>query len=441
MEEEKSGITLGEIFRVIFSQKWLALLLVVLITVVGTVGLIFIYSPSKEEYVASFRLDLPGGDANEVIYHYPDGTSFHYVALISASTLSEVKNSDEAFSSIDVEKMIRNSDISINEELTVTSTGNQSSLIDRNYTISVKASYFSNSDVARKFIMCVAEYPKRYLSGMNIEYNGALKLYDGADDYSKQIEYLKNQLTFLEEKYDELIKEYGSDFVVENGKTLKMYLDEVKAYGESGGFINLKAELKSGLYVKSEKTLENYRNELSQIKEDLEDAEMVLKAMTSGQQSDAQYATEIVRVQAEKVAALNRKKLDLEAFTDAASVKIDTEGEFAERLDGVYARVDGYTTELKSVIDNMYGNASGVYYSNSNIIEAEGGMGLLMSLILSFVVGLVVSAIVSYTVGYYKRKKVTAAAGESAPSNESQPSATLQQAEAATAEEPENKNK
>ena len=48
-EKEEGGISIGDIFRTIFSQKWLALIITAVITVVGTVGIYF-YGSTKVDY-------------------------------------------------------------------------------------------------------------------------------------------------------------------------------------------------------------------------------------------------------------------------------------------------------------------------------------------------------------------------------------------------------
>lgn len=405
MEEEKNGITLGEIFRTIFSQKWLALLLAVAITLVCAVCIVYVYNPSQRDYSVAFKLDLPGGNETAETYRYPDGTPFHYLSLASSDTLNEIKaDGGDEFAGVDVALMVKKGDISITEHVVVTS-----GIVDRTYTVKVNASYFANTDSAKKFISSIAEFPVKYLSGINIEYIAALKLYEGSDDYARQIEYLRNQLSFLQQKYNSLIAEYGNEFVIENGKTLKSYLAEVNAYGESAEFVNMKAELKAGKCVKNEDCLKNYQLELEQVKEDLEDAQSVLESMTKGQ-PDAQASTEAIKAQAEKVAALNRKKSDLEVFTAAGAAVIDTEGVFAARLKTVADKLGVFTDSLKNVTDKVYQNASSVFYINSNVVVVTGGIGTLTSLILSLIVGVVVAAIVAYIVGYSKNKKALAVA-------------------------------
>ncbi len=42
MEEEKNGISLRDIFRIIFSQKWLALILAAAITLLCAVCIVYV---------------------------------------------------------------------------------------------------------------------------------------------------------------------------------------------------------------------------------------------------------------------------------------------------------------------------------------------------------------------------------------------------------------
>ena len=71
--ENEGGITIGQIFRTIFSQKWLALIIAAVITLAGTLGLYFL-GKNDETYSVSFVLQLPNtGEATSSAYTYPDG--------------------------------------------------------------------------------------------------------------------------------------------------------------------------------------------------------------------------------------------------------------------------------------------------------------------------------------------------------------------------------
>ena len=138
IERGEGGITIGEIFRTIFSQKWLALVIAAAITIVGTVGLYF-FGKQKEMYSVSFVLQLPNsGDASSTSYTYPDGESFYFTDLISSENLKAVASREE-FQDINVNRMVKKSDISIARTVDRVDDESTDGVYDLNYSIRVKA--------------------------------------------------------------------------------------------------------------------------------------------------------------------------------------------------------------------------------------------------------------------------------------------------------------
>ena len=81
-EMEDSGLSIGDIFRTIFSQKWLALGIAIVITIVGTIGL-YLIGKSGSEYSITFVLQLPNSEDSPSTYLYPDGRNFDYTDFVS----------------------------------------------------------------------------------------------------------------------------------------------------------------------------------------------------------------------------------------------------------------------------------------------------------------------------------------------------------------------
>ena len=104
MEEERNGRSFGDILRMIWSQKWLALAVAAVVALVVTVALYYGYNPTKKEYSVKFSFNLPG-DNNGNVYEYPDGGKFYYTDLVLSETLETVKAADGSFSGIDVAGM------------------------------------------------------------------------------------------------------------------------------------------------------------------------------------------------------------------------------------------------------------------------------------------------------------------------------------------------
>ena len=81
-EKEEGGVTLGYVFRTIFSQKWLALLIAAVITVAGTLGLYFL-GKTNEVYNVSFVTNLPGSQSSASYFEFPGGHTQHLTEAVS----------------------------------------------------------------------------------------------------------------------------------------------------------------------------------------------------------------------------------------------------------------------------------------------------------------------------------------------------------------------
>ena len=128
MDEEKSGLTFGDICRIIWSQKWLALALLLAITIAGTFGLKYGYGAGKTEFVSTFSINI--SISEDGMLEYPDNTRRNYRDLISIENLAAIKTDNEDFSSVNVEVMRKRGDIKITQN-----RGEK----DVTYTVRVKA--------------------------------------------------------------------------------------------------------------------------------------------------------------------------------------------------------------------------------------------------------------------------------------------------------------
>lgn len=98
-EETESGVTLGEICRIILRKIWIILGVSVAGAVIAALCAIFVLDHTV--YHLSFRIAYPGSETSK----YPDGSPFYYSDIISLKSMEEAKKSDEAFSKINVQKM------------------------------------------------------------------------------------------------------------------------------------------------------------------------------------------------------------------------------------------------------------------------------------------------------------------------------------------------
>lgn len=412
-EIDEGGITVGQVFRTIFSQKWLALIIAAAITVIGTLGLYFI-GKGKEFYSVSFVLQLPNtGDASSTSYTYPDGESFYYTDLISAENLKVVA-SKEGLKSIDVDEMVKDGDISIVRTVDRVDDESQDGVYDLNYTIKVKAKYFEDEDMAREFIEALTAFPRKHISSMNIDYDQSLTTSKSAITYDEQLNLLKNQTAYIQAKYNELIGAHGGEFVVDSGKTLAQCRDEIDAYlvqdlftalsrcAEENGFVKANTEAK--LKYESDK----YAKELA-----LERAESALRKLTDLLKDGTGSIIHDEIIALSKEIALLKQEIEiLQRYIDSFEVTgriapADFEADVAK----VETTVTAFTNGIKPVASYVYGRVTKINYLNTKIVELEGGHGIVMSAVISLIVGLIIAAIVAYIVGWNKQRKENQAKG------------------------------
>ena len=410
-EKEEGGITLGYIFRTIFSQKWLALIVAAVITIAGSLSIYFM-GKGKREYSVAFVLQLPNtGDASSTSYTYPDGESFYFTDLISSENLRAVASRD-GFKNIDVENMVKNGDISIARTVDRVDEESKDGVYDLNYTIKVNAKYFEDEDEARDFIEALTVFPREHISSMNIDYDQSLTTSKTAITYSEQLSLLRSQAYYIQSKYGELIGAYGREFVVSNGKTLAQYKDEIDAYISQDLFTALIEHAEENSYVKSNAEAKlKYESELYSQKLALKRAQDTLKGLTEFQQdtSSTIIHDEIISLNRE-IATLQQRIKILEDYIAA----YDNENkvapaEYETEIAKVEAVVTGFTEGIKPVASYVYGKVTKINYLSTKVVKAEGGYGIIMSAGIGLVLGLVIAAVVAYIVGWNKQRKTATA--------------------------------
>lgn len=415
--EEEGGVTLGYIFRTIFSQKWIALIVAAVITLAGTLGLYFLGKRS-EVYSVAFVSNLPGSQNSASYFEFPDGQSQHYTEMVSLENLEKVKASSDAFSSIDIKKMYEQGDIAVKCE--IAEIAEEAKEYTATYYLTAQSKYFKSSAVARDFLSAVSNYSNSYLKDMSIDYTTALDASRETIMYDKQLDTLQEQINFINNEYADLIKAYGGNFVVKDGRTLNYYKSQLQAYVDLGEISRLKTEALEKGYLKideetggiNKKAIAKYEAEKYNKERDREIVQNSLDIALENLKGANDTTSGIVMIDAQAVIALTNDiaRLDRElAEINRFITEGKTDADFDRQVNEVYNRVKDFTTEFAGISSTVYTTRNTVNYLNTNVITVEGGRGILMSLIISLVVGLVLAAIVAYIVGWSRQKKANAA--------------------------------
>ncbi len=416
MEEqiEENGTTFGDVFRTIFSQKWLALILAAAIFVVGTVGL-YLYGKFTSSYSVTFVLQLPGASNSPLSYVYPDGKIFYYSDLISSENLNAVKDSDDKYKDINVAGMLRSGSISISRKETAPE---EQTITDASYTVSASSKYFKSADLARDFLVDITNIPFNYINSMNIDYDMYITSAKETIMYDIEFDFLENQVNYLKAIYDDYIKSYGANFVVNGSKTLLAYKSNLDVFIQNGTIKNCRTEASTRFYIKNSDSRDKYEIAEKETERQLAIEEQTLNILkgTGNEGGTSSIITTVGEVlnQSKLVEELKQRKQDYHNYATHGIV----DDNFTKTVASIENKVEQLTKDFAEVSSAIYVKLTSVSFASANIVELRSGMGIVMSVLLSLILAVAVSLIVAYIVGRTKLKKAEAKAKANASAEE-----------------------
>ncbi|MBR6071337.1 MAG: hypothetical protein IKP77_00715 [Acholeplasmatales bacterium] len=404
--EEDEGISLGQIFKVIFRRWKLLLIIVISILVIGILGTQLVYNKYKTSYSSTVEYVNVIGSNEDT---YINNSKFNYRDIIKINTLNEVKNSDEKFSSIDVQKMVDE------EDITITKNTKESSTVIT-FTLTAKGKYFKNKEQAKLFLYKVIYTPVNDLLSLvkNANNKVYVNAYKDALDYESQIDFLQKEIELLDSKYANIISLYPESSV--NNKSVSDY--KVALENQYGKITNsskykviedLKNELTAKNYVKNfdanEDELINNKNALEK---QIEDNEAVIEALEARIEKyngsiviDNSKSSEALQPFTSEISRLTTENTKMQNEIDVIDAKISAQG-------GTELEIKTFEAKLTSLHNNLVKSADeytevsiavSTEYANLEYtgmaIETNGALGLVIAALLFLVAGFIVGAVVN----------------------------------------------
>ncbi len=406
MENKSKELTFGDLINIIFKHKILLASITLIITVLGTIILGVFYNNSNASYTTSFVLDYPGIETLTL----PDGSNLKYTNFISQSSLEKVKDSNDSYSSIDVEALALSDDISISQEI-VTNSANKKDTV---YTITIKAKYFPDKDIAKAFLKDLSTLPINTIKEMvkNTVHDGYLTAYDNSISFDNKLSFLEAQKAYLLEAYDTTITSLGNISV--NNKSLVAYKQNVENYFSINSLELLLSEFEREGYAPiSDALASQYQLEINALETKKALNEAIIKEIRTeignsaytGKEFDSTRIIELLEENAliaEKVNVLNIKL----NYAKGTTINNEALESFTNRLNGFYANIDAFTTEYTQNINSIYEQLSSISFENSSIIKEKGSISIALAGVASFIVGFIISSIVILIVHNTKKKKL-----------------------------------
>ncbi len=420
MEQEvtEDGVSIADVFRTVKRRMGYILGAAVLFAVAVALILAFAVNPTLATYSMDFRFVFPSDS-----FIYPDGSPFFYQDITSREFLSAAKNSSEAFSGIDVDKMYRNGDIEIEAE---TSTENDVTVYTGRYTVKVKGAYFKKSTQAEEFIGAVAHAPIDRMRAMaeETDYTTKEEIFNNAP-FEERIALLTQEKENLLGVYDRWIAIYSATYAVKVKDAeyrLKDCRDSVTAlFGESVRE-NLNDELEGlGGYYGGD--LDAYRSELlreyGQNRTEIGDILTALGGTAVTYAGVSTIATQNIGL-SERLTELFDRNRDIAGWlgitvveengettilTDPAKGTLNQENidAFADRLSEELQKLNGEAKRLTDVVSSIYSSGMSVRF-DAQKVSSSGGTGVIIGAVIAFVGGLIIGIVVAYIVESNRKK-------------------------------------
>lgn len=426
--EEENGLSLGDIFKVIFKKVWWVLGAIA----VGILAVVLIielwYNKKVELYQVSYEIVYPDSSSGK----YPDGNDFLISECISSVTLEKIKDSSDDFSQVDISKMLKNDDIFVSE--TVERTAGD--VVKHTYTMSVRASYFKNDETGIRFLRAAVEYPVERVREIvnNKEYGLFFQTFDNAKTYEEKIYALDEQKNYLTERYN-ILKNYDESVETEMASLRNVFtenertslFDRIEAYFYVFDTKTFKDDSAPRIDALDKQIRDNENIiEALRTERDRKSSEAVARAVAEESVINA-YDYQIAQIIIENEKLRNEKqtiqsRLDaIEKYETAGSAENVQKKQFDDLLASYRAELETATGQLKAKSISVYGNNSTVIYSG-NKVEKTGGMNALLAALIGAAIGFVLAAAVILIIDLPKfiRNKKVNAPEEALPENDAE---------------------
>lgn len=401
---KKDPLTLSKIFKVVLNKWWLLIITATSITAIGTVGAKFLNS-KKETYTSQFSYNISSLKDGKFI----DGTNFTYQYLIDYSRLEQVKESNNDYKSINIDKLYKSDYLEIKHILEYSNVTNE--IISDYYEIMVPQNVFPSKQIAESFINDLINQPINYTieAQKNINYFISLESFNEAYSYEMQIELLESQYELLVENYQNLINVYGNVQINEN--SLLEYVRELNIYYENNKLSNFSQEIIQKGYVKDstkEKELlelekEKLQNDIKYNETKIDELKELIKYLVTIASSNvASLQLDSYNV---KITELTIENVDMQKRIKEIDNKLNSLGNvpasFTDKLNAYKDYLDNHTHLYMQNEEYILKKYSTVTYKNQKVLKSNDA-SIIKPLAVCLVMGLVIGSTINFIIDYKK---------------------------------------
>ena len=421
VEEEKEGISIGDIFKKIWHAKITLGVSFVVILVLGVFGIHYLYTKPNQIYTGSVTYQFKGSSEGL----YPNGTTFDYRTMIEPEQLEAIKKSKEEYANIDIDKMLENNAISVSL-LTgqATNENGETVTVDLpNYvSIQCSASYFDNETQAKNFLKDVLDAPSNLANSLYeaIDFESNLTLAEVSLTYEDQIDYLILQRDLVIENYEELSSVFGRNAYTDKNSTstIAQTLTSIKSFFTTNNLSSLQTLATNEQYVKSAQPGEitKLTNELNRLVAEYNSNSNKINNLQTEWDKITNSGSTIISSPNDFLTAIyelttaNSKLYDrIETLSQKLGYTLTTTykeaPEFKTQLDTITTNLTTYTEQLQLTTKYLYTNYAKPIYTLTSVVEISGGLNIILNGAISFVVAAILACVIAGIKGNIDIKK------------------------------------
>ena len=404
MEEEEQGVSFGRIVKVAFHRWKLLLIITLAVGLVGFFGIYFGYNYLFNVYNTTFSYS-GSGLATETM---ADNTTFNYKSLISRDTLTEIKNSKEEYSTIDVEGLLKGNAFSIARKV----DGDSKEI---SYTISIKRNKMPSADITRDFFIDIANYPlekdKAYVADST--FDSALKKIETAEKFEDQVDLLSTQANTLIAGYNTMkslnISTTLSDKIASNIYSINSTIDASKVsllknmiinYGLAPDYskIDIESLNQTKKVLVGDDGLGGEKKDNNDLINNIKDQIKDLASFGSAQVTSLGERMESLIVRNHNI-DLEVRQIDAQVANYNKDPKtVEGHEQFVKETTKIYNELKAEIEDYKVAMKEVYVDNAEVTFANTNVLDVTKSMSILYSILIPVLVGFVVGLIVNLIV-------------------------------------------
>lgn len=363
-DAHESNWSLLKYFKGVKRYKWWVIGFTLGFTVLGYIGFRFILSPMRSKLSANYTFTLPGTTNEDGTIRLVNGQQFSYEDVVNKANLEAVKNSEEKYAKIDLDKIIKNNGIAVKRDITVIESGSgtnkETVKTYTSYGITAKTSLFPSEHIGREFIYDVINYTTVIASKAIDSYSITSYLTSSFDDnlFTKQIDLLEKQYEAIDTQLNNMQTSFGSSAYGNSAhKPLyEIYNDFSSKYYD--GTINrveyLSGELMEKGYVnytegEEEEKIEEIQSLCKSYKEKLKDYKKRLEIYETTLRNLIETSSSGDETVSSEILSLNKTITNLKFSIDELTKELNMNG-YYENADGEFEFDD---TKTNSTIYNL----------------------------------------------------------------------------------------